>query len=119
MNFLDIRVIINGSEIYTLRNNKSIVIPLFRKKNKIVATDGYHITEPLELLCHQRATYLKVVCGIDNDKLVAGIIMLVFSSLIGIISEILLAKFLSFVPIFYFLFLYYLKRREFIQIKPV
>ncbi len=119
MNFLNIRVIINDKEIYTLRNNKPVVIPLFQKKTKLVVTDGFHITKPVEVHCSRRATYLKVVCGIDNDQLIAGIIILVLSSLIGIISEIFVAKLVSFIPIFYFLFLYYVRRREFIQIKQV
>jgi hypothetical protein len=119
MNFLNIRVIINGKEIYTLRNNNRFVIPLFHKHFRIVATDGFHITKPMELYCNNKVAYLKVVCGIDNDQLIAGIIILILTSLIGIISDILLAKLISFIPIFYFLFLYYVRRKEFIQIKGV
>ena len=119
MNFLRIRVIINGHEIYTLYSNNPVVIPVAEKRSKIVATDGYHITKPLELVCGHRPTYLEVVCGIDNDRLIAGIMIMLLSSMVGVISEVLLLKILSFAPVFYFLFLFYIRRREFIQIKPV
>jgi hypothetical protein len=77
MNFLKIRVIINGNEIYTLRNNKPVVIPLFQKHFRIVATDGYHITKPVEIHCNRRATYLNVACGKDY-KLFTNLLFFVF-----------------------------------------
>lgn len=118
MDYLNIRVIVNGKNIYTLPKNKPIVINIAENHPKLVATDGFHITKPLELVYHKANTYhLKVECAIDNNLLVTGIVLLLIFSLVGLISDILLLRFLSFVPIFYFLFFYYINRKDFIRIK--
>ena len=118
INFLNIRVIVNGKDIYTLPPDMPVIIPLSEKKVKLVATDGFHITKPLELNYHLPHTYyLKVVCAIDNNLLLTGVVLLLLFSMVGLISEIPFLRALSFVPILYFLFIYYIKRKEFIQIK--
>ena len=118
INFLNIRVIVNGKDIYTLPPNKPVIIPLLQKRARLVVTDGFHITKPLELSYHLPHTYhLKVVCAIDNDLLVTGFVLLLLFSFVGLVSDIAFLRFLSFVPILYFLFWYYIKRKEFIRIK--
>ena len=117
INFLNIRVIVDGKDIYSLLPDKPAIISVPKKKVQLVATDGYHITKPLEILYQRPHTYhLKVVCAIDNNLLITGVVLLVLFSLVGVLSNIYLLRILSFVPIFYFLFLYYVKRKEFISI---
>ena len=117
MNFLNIRVIVNGKDIYTLPPDKPVVILLQEKHAKLVATDGFHITKPLELSYHLPHTYyLKVVCAIDDNLLSVGIVLLLIFSAVGLISDILFLKWLSFFPIVYFLFFYYLNRKVFFAI---
>ena len=118
INFLNIRVIVNGNDIYTLSPNKPVLISLQEKNAKLVATDGFHITKPLELSYQLPHTYhLKVVCAIDNDLLLVGVVLLILFSAVGLVSDIPFLKWLSFFPLIYFLFIYYIKRKEFIQIK--
>ena len=118
INFLNIRVIVNGQDIYTLPPDKPVVISLSENKAKLVATDGYHITKPLELSYHLPHTYyLKVICAIDNNLLITGVVLLIIFSLVGLISNVAFLQVLSFVPVLYFLFLYYINRREFIKIQ--
>jgi hypothetical protein len=120
MNFLNIRVIVNGKDIYTLPPNKPVLISLEERHAKLVATDGFHITKPLELSYHLPHTYhLKVICAIDNNLLVTGIVLLILFSAVGLVSNISVLRYLSFIPIFYFLFIYYIKRREFIRFQIV
>ena len=117
INFLNIRVIVDGKDIYSLLPDKPAIISVPKKKVQLVATDGYHKTKPLEILYQRPHTYhLKVVCAIDNNLLITGVVLLVLFSLVGVLSNIYLLRILSFVPIFYFLFLYYVKRKEFIRI---
>ncbi|MDQ3843773.1 MAG: hypothetical protein M3342_07140 [Bacteroidota bacterium] len=105
--------------IYPLEKDKPIIIPLTANHPKIVVTDGFHHTKPLELVFHHIHTYyFKVVCAIDDYQLAAGIFLLVFLFLIGLFSGSLLIQLISFFPILYFLFLFYINRKEFIQIRP-
>lgn len=118
LNFLDVRVVINGNVIYPLRRDEPVVITLPKKPSSLVATDGYHISPPLQVECAPRkACHLYVVCAIDDGLFYTGLLLLGVCALVGVISDILLLKFLSFLPLLYFLFHYYIRRRAFLQVR--
>ena len=116
---MKIRVIVNGMEIYPLEKDRPDVIFLTANRPKIVITDGYHFTKPLELVFHHIHTYyFKVVCAIDNYQLVAGAVLLLVLFLIGLLTGNVFIQAASFFPLLYFLFLFYVNRKEFLQIRP-
>ena len=120
LSFLKIRVIINNKDIYPLSNDRPVVIPLENKYVKLVATDGFHFTKPLELEYKEPSYYkFNVDCAIDDLQLLGGAFMLIVLYLLGFFTGVFILKLLSFVPIVWFLFLYYINRREFIRIIPV
>jgi hypothetical protein len=120
LNFLHVRAVVNGKDIYALSNNKPVVITVMQNNPKVVITDGFHITKPLELVYHHLNTYyFKVICIIDNMQLFAGCLLLVVLYLIGLYSGIFLIKLSSMLPVLYFLFFYYVNRKDFLQITPV
>jgi hypothetical protein len=103
-----------------LAKNKPIVVPLPTNPSKIVVTDGFHITQPLELTYSHRQTYhFKIVCGIENDQLLIGAIIGFLVYMMGATSGMVFLQVLSMAPILYFLSLYYVKRKEFIEIQAV
>ena len=105
--------------IYALDAEKPVVIPIHNKRSNIVASDGYHVTKPVEVVFYPKDTYyFRVVCLVDDNKLAAGAVILVLFYLVGLTSDILLLKVLSFFPLLYFLYFYYVNRKEFIQIIP-
>ncbi|MFI5131421.1 MAG: hypothetical protein ACHQFX_15575 [Chitinophagales bacterium] len=96
------------------------MITVMHNNPKVVITDGYHITKPIELIYHHLDTYyFKVVCVIDNLQLLAGAFLLVVLYMIGFSTGIFVIKLASFLPIVYFLFYYYINRKDFLQITPV
>jgi hypothetical protein len=106
--------------IYTLDAEKPVVIPIKNERSNIVASDGYHVTKPVEVVFYPKDTcYFRVVCLVDDNKLAAGAVILVLFYLVGLTSDILILKIASFVPLLYFLYFYYVNRKEFIQIQPV
>ena len=120
LSFLNIRVIINGTEIYPVKQGQRVIIPLESNNPKVVVTDGYHFTKPLELVYHHLHTYyFKIVCAIDDTQLLAGCGVLVLFYLMGFVTGIFVLKLVSLFPVLYFLFLYYINRKEFIQIQAV
>jgi hypothetical protein len=119
LNILKVRVIVNGTHIYALSRERPVVIPLAQNYSELVASDGYHFTKPLEVAFHHMHTYhFKIVCAIDDNQIATGALMLVLFYMVGLISGVLLLKILSFLPILYFLYIYYINRKEFIQIRP-
>lgn len=118
LNFLKIKVIVNGTEIYPIAKGEKIIIPVQFNNPKIVATDGYHITQPLELVFHHIHRYhFKIVCVIGDSQLAAGFVLIAVLFFVGMVSGLMVVRLLSVLPVFYFLFLYYINRKEFIQIR--
>jgi len=81
-------------------------------------TDGFHFTKPIDLTYKQPSYYhFKVVCSIDDMQLLGNFFVLVAFYLLGFFTGVLILKVLSFLPVVYLLFAYYLDRGSFIQIK--
>ena len=118
LSILNIRVIVNNKEIYPLTNEDPVVIEVYDKHPRIVVTDGFHFTKPIDLNYKQPSYYhFKVVCSIDDTQLLGSIIVLIVFYLLGFFTGNLILKLFSFLPIFYLLFAYYIDRKSFIQIK--
>jgi hypothetical protein len=120
LSFLKVRIVVNNKDIYPLLSNKPVIIPVEENYPKIVATDGFHFTKPLELVYQEPSYYkFRVDCAIDDLQLLGGSFLLVMLYLLGFFTGIFLIKLLSFAPIVWFLFLYYINRRDFIRIRPI
>lgn len=117
MRFIKLRVIVNGMYIYPLIEKKPVVVQIPNNRPNIVATDGYHFTKPMEFAYKTQVNYLKVGCVIEDDHLIAGAIITFLLYLAGFTSGVIIITLFSFVPILYFLYLYYINRKEFIQIQ--
>jgi hypothetical protein len=120
LRFLKIRIIVDGMAIYPLERGKPILVSLKAGRPRVVVTDGYHYTKPLELaLQHLHVHYYRVVCAIEDDQLIVGAILLLLFFMAGFTSDLLILKILSFMPLLYFLLIYYRDRASFLQLKPV
>ena len=104
--------------IYNLRKGKPIIVTMPTNPSRIVVTDGFHITSPLQITyTPQRTHYFTIACIIENDVLVGGAIFMTLLFFMGLTSGVIVLQLLSMSPVFYLLFLYYIKRKEFIQIR--
>jgi hypothetical protein len=115
---LNVRVIVNNKEIYPLNNTEPVVIEVQENHPKVVVTDGYHFTKPVDLTYKQPSYYhFKVVCAIDDMQLLGNFFVLILFYLLGFFTGVFILKLLSFLPILYLLFAYYIDRNSFIQIR--
>jgi hypothetical protein len=113
-----VRVIVNNKEIYPLPNEDPVVIEVYDSHPRIVVTDGFHFTKPIDLTYKQPSYYhFKVVCSIDDLQLLGNVFVLIVFYLLGFFTGSFVLKLLSFLPIFYLLFAYYIDRKSFIQIR--
>ncbi len=111
------RVVVNGKNIYPLENSKPVVIPVDKDKPKIVVTDGFNLTKPLELVYKQPGYFnFDVVCAINDMQLLGGGLFLSFFYLLGFFTGIIFLKLISFVPLILLLCGYYLNRKNFIRL---
>lgn len=119
LRFLKLRVVVNGHIIYALVKNKPVVIEMPTNPSKLVITDGFHITRPFELtFTPKRVNYFQAECVIEDEQLLVGLVITLVVYFMGATSGMVLLQVLSLGPIIYFLFLYYVKRKEFIQLRP-
>jgi hypothetical protein len=117
LSFLDIRVVVNNKEIYPLQTTEPVVIPLEKDNPRVVITDGYHFTKPLELNFRRPAYFnFEVVCAIDDLQLLAGSLILAIFYMLGFLTGFFILKLLSFAPIVWVLIYYYFNRKNFIRI---
>jgi hypothetical protein len=120
LRLLKLRVVVNGYTIYPLERNKPVVIEMPTNPTKLVITDGFHITGPLNVTYAKNYTrYFTVVCIIEDAQFIIGFILVLILYAMGYTSGILFLRVLSMAPILYFLFVYYIRRKEFIRIQPV
>jgi len=120
LSFLKIRAIVNGREIYPLPANKPLVIDVNENNPKVVITDGYHHTRPVELVYHHLHTYyFHVTCAIGDFQMVFGLLFIFLFYLLALGTGFLAFKLICFFPVLYFLYIYYINRNEFIQLKAV
>jgi hypothetical protein len=111
--------VVDGSHIYYLERKKPVIIPIQKNHPKLVASDGFHHSRPVQVdYRQQRTRYYKVGCIIEDDQLIVGLVVLAIIYGMGFSSDLMFMKILSFVPILYFLYRYYIRRKEFLQIRP-
>ena len=111
-------MIVNNKEIYPLTNTEPVIIEVKDNHPRIVVTDGFHFTRPIDLTYKQPSYYhFKVVCSIDDMQLLGAAFVLIVFYLLGFFTDNFVLKLLSFLPILYLLFAYYIDRDSFIQIK--
>jgi hypothetical protein len=111
-------VIVNNKEIYPLLSDEPVIIEVKDNHSSVVVTDGFHFTKPMELNYKQPSYYhFKVVCSIDDMQLLGNFFVLIFFYLLGFYTGVFALKLLSFLPILYLLFAYYIDRKSFLQLK--
>jgi hypothetical protein len=117
LSFLKIRVVVNNRDIYPLPGNEPVVIPVNDSEIKIVVTDGFHFTKPLNLVYTEPSYYnFNVVCAVNDLQLFGSFLLLILCYLLGFVTGFFWMKLISFAPLLYLLLVYYLNRKEFIQV---
>lgn len=118
LHFLKLRLVVNGIHIYNLRKGKPVVVTMPTNPARIVVTDGFHVTAPIQITyTPQRSHNFVIACAVENDGLIGGGIFTTLLFSMGLSSGYFLLFFFSIIPILYLLFLYYIKRRDFIRIR--
>ena len=120
LRFLQLRVVVNGIQIYPLDEKRTFIVPLDVNRAQIVISDGFHFTPPIEVQCPKNGIqHITISCSIEDDQFVIGLLLLILFYTAGLTSNLFFLKLLSFIPLFTFLVCFYFKRADFLKIKPV
>lgn len=118
LSFLKLQVIVDNQRIYPLLTDQPVIIEVQQSKTKIVLTDGFHFTKPVELHYTQPGFYnLKVVSPVDDWQLMGGAFVMIFFYLLGFLTGIFFIGLISFIPVILLPVIYYLNRQSFIRLK--
>lgn len=118
LKWLRLRAIVNGNQVFYLEKGKQNLITVAENNPSIVITDGYHHTRPAEIVYHHLNTYyFRVECGINDHQLFYSVFLILILFTIGLATGLVIIQFLSILPILYFLYLYYINRKEFIVMR--
>lgn len=97
-----------------------MLVELDDEHPKIVLTDGFHYSAPLQLNFDGPGYFsFEVVTPVSDWRLFKGGVVLSFLYLWAILSGFLLLKIASFIPIIVLLIYYYLNRKNFLKLKQV
>ena len=119
LNLLDLRVIVNDSYIYHLKPGDPLLLNISTAQQvTMVFTNGFHITPRLHIPCSSgKINRLFVGCLLEDEMLLAGFLLTALLFIIGAFSGLFLAQLLSFGPIVYGLYLFYIQRKTFLQVR--
>jgi hypothetical protein len=111
---------VEGQQIYPVEEGRETVIRLPKNNSHIVVTDGFHISKPLELVYHHIHTYyLHVDCAVSNVQLFYGSFLMLLFFALGFFTGNSVLQLMSFFPIAYLIYIYYINRNDFIQLHPM
>lgn len=108
---------VNGNRIYNLTRNQPVVIDMPTNPTRIVVSDGYHMTHPINLVYTVKPVrYYTIACVVEDAQLLVGFILMGIVYAMGLTSGIIFLQLLSVMPIVYLMYVYYFRRRKFIRI---
>jgi hypothetical protein len=98
--------------------DKPVLIEVENNFTKIVVSDGFHFTDPIDLNYSQPSFYyFKVSSPVNDMQLLGGVFLTLFLFWLGMRTNFLLIQLISFIPVCILLVLYYLKRKSFIVVQ--
>lgn len=113
---LKLRAVINDTSIYELKEKQPVIINCKEAVIRIIITNGFHCSR--EVVIHQKpGTYFfEVESYIDDIQLLTGLMLALLFFLIFIFSGVRFFMLMANLPILVFLYVFYIKRKNFIQI---
>lgn len=119
LRLLKLRIIVNNHDIYECKEKEPVILSCSEPLTKLMVTNGFHSSREVSVKCKPGIRVYEIGCNIDNIQLLTGLFMTFLFFCIYIFSGIRFFMLFANIPIVIMLFLYYLKRKNFIFIYPL
>ena len=106
----------NDHDIYEFREKRPVIIPCSGNVTKLVVTNGFHYSRVVTVRSRSGFHFYEVESFIDNIQLLTGLVMVFLFFGIYVLSGIVFFMLFANVPILIMLFLFYIRRKDFIQV---
>ncbi|HMD01077.1 MAG TPA: hypothetical protein VKH37_13030 [Ferruginibacter sp.] len=93
-----------------------MIIPCIGSTRKIFVTNGFHSSRVVKVKCTPGIHFYEVAGFIDNTQLLIGLVMVLIFFTVFIFTGSILFMIFANAPILIMLFLFYIKRKDFIQV---
>jgi len=113
---LKLRIVVNDHDIYELREKIPVIICCAGDVMKLVVTNGFHYSRIVSVKCKPGFHFYEVESFIDNIQLLTGLVMTFLFFGIYIFSGAILFMIFANVPLLMMLFIFYIRRKDFIQV---
>lgn len=117
---LKLYIVINDTQVYELREQEPLLITCDILPIRLVAHNGFHFSKPLYLRKHFDAPqYIGVGCEADNGRLWGAVLFSVLLFILFMVTGLRVFMILANVPLFYILYKFYIKAKEFITLEKM
>ena len=106
----------NDHDIYEFREKRPVIIPGNGNAMKLVVTNGFHSSRVVTIKHRPGFHFYEVESFIDNIQLLTGLVMVFLFFGIFIFTGSFLFMLFANAPIFIVLFIFYIRRKDFIQV---
>ena len=113
---LKLRIIVNDHDIYEFREKRPVIIPCTGDVTKIVVSNGFHSSRIVTVRSKPGFHFYEVESFIDNIQLLTGLVLVFLFFAVYVFSGIVFFLLFANVPILIMLFLFYIRRHDFIQV---
>ena len=103
-------------DIYEFREKRPVIIPCSGSAMKFVVTNGFHYSRVVTVKNKPGFHFYEVESFIDNIQLLTGLVMTFLFFGIYIFSGAWLFMMFANLPLLIMLFIFYIRRKEFIQV---
>ena len=109
---------VNDVHLYQLNEQEPLLIEENELPIKIVAKNGFHFSKPMHIKKNAAENILiGIGCEADNGRLWGGIIFSLLFFIIFFASGLYIVLLLANLPLFYLVYKFFLKPKEFITIE--
>jgi hypothetical protein len=107
---------VNGKDIYELKEKQPLMIGNTLPVTRIIITNGFHHSREISISLKPGTHFFEIESRLDDIQLLTGLLLVLFSFVIFIVTGVRLFMVFANLPILIFIWFYYFSRKNFIQI---
>lgn len=120
LRLLPLRMVVNGSDIYSLREKQPLIISTRHCPAQLVVSNGFHFSPPVQLDTLQQDKYaLEVDCQIDDIRILSTVFVTILLFGFYWITGMRGMQVAANIPLLYLLWLFYFRRKQMLVIRPL
>lgn len=120
LRLLPLRAVVNGTDIYPLREKEPVIITSGRHPTTLMVSNGFHYSPTVQLDTYANDKLaLEVDCEIDNFRIGSAVFITFMLFAFYLVTGMRGLQIAANIPLLYLLWYFYFNRKKMIVIRPV